>query len=267
MKVAFDPIAIDYDLRFSLSPIGKIQRSQVYKFLTPWIHSVKGNRVLDLGCGTGEDAIWFANQNFSVTAIDSSSEMIKVAREKSEGLPNWERIQYEALSIDELHFHFKDKMFDLVFSNFGALNCVDPSYFSTLARTLSERLDSNGYVIFVIINNFCLWETLYFLYKTDLKNILRRKSRSPVFANLNEETKIRTWYYSPESFGQYFNENFTIKKISPIGFMVPPSYFNFFQNNKNSFYLNVLERVDQYNPFHRISAFASDHFIICMQKK
>ena len=41
MKVAFDPIAIDYDLRFSLSPIGKIQRSQVYKFLTPWIHSVK----------------------------------------------------------------------------------------------------------------------------------------------------------------------------------------------------------------------------------
>lgn len=36
-----------------------------------------GASILDLGCGSGRDSVWFINQGFDVTAIDASSEMIR----------------------------------------------------------------------------------------------------------------------------------------------------------------------------------------------
>ncbi|MCP4715297.1 MAG: class I SAM-dependent methyltransferase [Deltaproteobacteria bacterium] len=40
-------------------------------------------RALDLGCGTGTNAIWLANQGFTVTATDLSETALKLARAKS----------------------------------------------------------------------------------------------------------------------------------------------------------------------------------------
>lgn len=40
-------------------------------------------RVLEIGCGTGSDAIWFAQQGFDVTAIDVSPEAIRRAKHKA----------------------------------------------------------------------------------------------------------------------------------------------------------------------------------------
>ena len=36
-----------------------------------------GASILDLGCGSGRDSVWFINQGFRVTAIDASGEMIR----------------------------------------------------------------------------------------------------------------------------------------------------------------------------------------------
>ena len=36
-----------------------------------------GASILDLGCGSGRDSVWFINQGFDVTAIDASVEMIR----------------------------------------------------------------------------------------------------------------------------------------------------------------------------------------------
>ena len=39
--------------------------------------------VLEIGCGTGTNAIWFAQQGFDVTAVDVSEEAIRRAKEKA----------------------------------------------------------------------------------------------------------------------------------------------------------------------------------------
>ncbi|MDR3614101.1 MAG: class I SAM-dependent methyltransferase [Candidatus Obscuribacterales bacterium] len=44
---------------------------------------VKPTRALELGCGTGTNAIFLAQQGFDVTAVDLSSEALKHAREKA----------------------------------------------------------------------------------------------------------------------------------------------------------------------------------------
>jgi SAM-dependent methyltransferase len=52
-------------------------------------------RALDLGCGTGTNAIYLAQQGFSVTAIDVSRRAIALARSKTRSAQLSDRVRYE----------------------------------------------------------------------------------------------------------------------------------------------------------------------------
>ncbi len=41
-------------------------------------------KALDIGCGTGDDAIWLAQRNFNVVGIDTSNIAVEKAREKAD---------------------------------------------------------------------------------------------------------------------------------------------------------------------------------------
>ena len=71
--------------------------------------------VLDLGCGTGEDAQQLGRAGVRVRAIDASPEMVRIARHRG--------VDAEVGNIEELE-HL-DGTFDGVISDFGALNCVE----------------------------------------------------------------------------------------------------------------------------------------------
>ncbi|MDB4916427.1 MAG: SAM-dependent methyltransferase [Gemmatimonadetes bacterium] len=47
-------------------------------------HALRGNAVLDLGCGTGQHAIRLAKRGYDVTGVDRSPEMLRIARVKAE---------------------------------------------------------------------------------------------------------------------------------------------------------------------------------------
>ncbi|MEP6619508.1 MAG: methyltransferase domain-containing protein [bacterium] len=47
-------------------------------------HELKGNAVLDLGCGTGQHAIRLARRGYDVTGVDRAPEMLAIARVKAE---------------------------------------------------------------------------------------------------------------------------------------------------------------------------------------
>lgn len=152
----FDAVAKSYDADFTASLIGRRQRMQVYAHLAPILNTMAGKKILELGCGTGEDAIWLARREFSVTALDASSEMIKIAVKKTEKAGLQSFITYRQLSIESLEQLPKGLKFDMIFSNFGPLNCVSPPLLSSLARSLWERFSPRGQFVAVIMNKFCL---------------------------------------------------------------------------------------------------------------
>ena len=82
---AFDTIAEEYDRMFTHSILGKAQRSLVHEALRDSFR--EGQHVLDLNCGTGEDAILMAARGISVLACDVSKRMINVAWQKLATLP------------------------------------------------------------------------------------------------------------------------------------------------------------------------------------
>ena len=67
---AFDRIAQDYDQIFTNSLIGRAQRDAVWKVLTRTFRT--NDKILELNCGTGEDAIFLAGNGISVIALDAS---------------------------------------------------------------------------------------------------------------------------------------------------------------------------------------------------
>src|SRR5277367_3431208 len=86
LSASFDAVASSYDEIFTISKIGQAQRSSVWKELGKTFRP--GERVLELGCGTGADACFLAERGVKICALDASPEMISVARRKTLELRN-----------------------------------------------------------------------------------------------------------------------------------------------------------------------------------
>jgi SAM-dependent methyltransferase len=73
----FDALADSYDATFTNSRIGLAQRNAVWRELD--ITFGPGQRILEINCGSGVDAIHLASRGVKVLACDSSPRMIEVA--------------------------------------------------------------------------------------------------------------------------------------------------------------------------------------------
>lgn len=76
----FDSIAHDYVTVWDESDVGRLQRNAAWRFLKQLAR--RGDHVLDLGCGTGADAVRFATRGVHVIGIDASVEMLRIARQR-----------------------------------------------------------------------------------------------------------------------------------------------------------------------------------------
>ena len=73
-------MAADYDHSFSESAIGRRMRAAVWRRLD--VAFQPGDRVLELNCGTGEDAVYLGRRGVRVLATDVSPAMLEVTRAK-----------------------------------------------------------------------------------------------------------------------------------------------------------------------------------------
>src|ERR1700678_1635065 len=121
-KAPFDAVADDYDELFTASRIGQAQRASVWTELKKVFRS--GDRVLEIGCGTGVDACFLGSCGVRVVACDSSRRMVAVATRRVRETGNSEFVQAQLLGAEEISELRGECTFDGAFSNFGALNCV-----------------------------------------------------------------------------------------------------------------------------------------------
>jgi ubiquinone/menaquinone biosynthesis C-methylase UbiE len=256
MKADFDQAAQNYDNYFTFSEIGKIQRNLVYQKLQKQLINIK--KIIEINCGTGEDAIWLAQQGFQVTATDISEIMIEIAQSKS----NVNHLTFKVLDIN--HLSEETENFDLLFSNFGGLNCLTKKELALFFNSAAKILKEKGKMSLVIMPKNTLWEQFYFVLKLDFKAAFRRK-KEVAFANVDGE-KVATYYYNPKDIVTLSEINFEFLEVKPIGFFIPPSYLEpFFKNKKPVLNgLTFLENKIKNRSF--LSKYA-DHYIITLQKR
>lgn len=255
----FDAIALQYDGSFSQSEIGSRMRTIVWNMLEQRMDHSKPLDILEINCGTGEDAVYLANKGHMVIGTDVSSEMIKVARAKSHA------VKFEVCSYLDIKSRFQNQQFDLVFSNFGGLNCADENELRIVLNNIVGVLKPHGKLIAVIMGTGCLWEMLYYSAKGQFKNAFRRHAKGGVDTTLDKQ-KLLTYYYSPGQIKEFAPLTLKFVVSRPVGFFLPPTYMEgYFSKHLGQLnLLNFLEK--KINSLGMLSNMG-DHFMIEMKKE
>lgn len=204
----FDTLAPAYDRDFTASPIARYLRARVYTRLDR--HFQPGDHVLELGCGTGEDALYLAARGVRVTATDASAAMLAVARAKSADQP---LVTVELLDLNALPGDFP--AFDNTFANFGVLNCADN--LPALAAWLAARLPPGGVAAFGVMSPLCLWEIGWHGLHGSFRTAFRRLRRDTTFNGL--PIRYPTIRRLTRDFAPYFRR----VHVEPLGLLLPPS--------------------------------------------
>lgn len=93
-------------------------RGKMGFFLKQTLAGIRPGRVLELGCSTGDDALWLAEQGWEVTAVDISENAIQTAQ----------RLAQEAGLAKHIHFMACDLEFTIPV---GAYDLVCALYFQS----------------------------------------------------------------------------------------------------------------------------------------
>ena len=238
----FDFAAPTYDTDFTNSVTGKAQRKIIHRYFKK--HIKEDSSVLEINCGTGEDAFFLASMGCKVLATDGSAEMIKISLDKAVKKSVGENPAFARKSFDDLKELTFRGPFDLCFSNFSGLNCINPSAIKKLSEDIHPLIKPKGSLILVLFGTKCLWERIYMLVKGRSGDINRRRNRSlfiPTGQNRsgvidqNPGNGLTIYYYKPGEIKRLLSQNFEYVRSKPIGFSLPPGYLENFFKTKPGF--------------------------------
>ena len=101
-------VARNYD-RWYASRFGAYADRQERRLFLRMCRPQTGERVLDVGCGTGRNMDWFRQLGLEALGVDSSPAMLQIARERLAGSG-----EEGGLAADGMSLPFPDSAFDLV---------------------------------------------------------------------------------------------------------------------------------------------------------
>ncbi|HZV13515.1 MAG TPA: class I SAM-dependent methyltransferase [Candidatus Kapabacteria bacterium] len=217
-----------------------------------------GDHVLDVGCGTGIDSIFLAEQGINVTAIDISSEMIAQLKKSATSLNVGKMIDAKILDITQLPF-LLPMQFDGIISAFAGLNMV-PDLFS-FADNAATLLKPGGHMILHMLNQKPAWQRL----RTFLKGKFREAMNPPYQKNvLIGETSVAHFLYHADTvFNIYFASRFQLNYRGGIVFLFPRKLISLLPKPVKKIYGKIEWSIGQYKPFLSMG----DFFILDIVKK
>lgn len=214
VDVVFDTLAADYDAQFTHSRIGSLMRQAVWQRLELGFRP--GQRVLELNCGTGEDAVHLGQRGVRVLATDGSPAMVECTRRKVAQAGLGTTVQVRQLALERLH-ELNELAFDGALSNFGGLNCV--ADLPGVGRALADRLHPGARAFVCVMGPLVPWEWGWYLCRGAPGAAFRRLRRGGVAWR-----GLTIRYPSIRALRRAFSQGFRLRRASGIGAILPPPY-------------------------------------------
>ena len=212
---AFEGLAAAYDAVFTASALGRSLRALTWERLDAALSAPR--RVLEIGCGTGEDAVHLALRGVHVLATDPSPSMLRVAAEKAGKAGCAARIEFRCMPMERLGAELAGERFDGLWSNFGAINCV-PQLDAVVAE-VAALLEPGAPLAWVVLGKDVPWEWAWFLSRGNARKAFRRRQRGGAVWR-----GMRIVYPTPAELTRTLAPYFAPTRCRPLGFALPPSY-------------------------------------------
>lgn len=210
-----------YDAYCDAHPVIRWARSVIRSEVLRCVPSA--GSVLELNAGTGSDALFFVEHGLRVHATDVADGMVSAIDQKIRRAQAGTCFTAQQLSFTDLH-NVQGAPFDLIFSNFGGLNCI--ADLKDVTRFLPSLLKPNGRVVWVVMPPVCPWELTQALRgRFDVAR--RRLHSNGVLANV-EGAQVWTWYHTSRSVRSAFDSRFRLVNQRAISLFSPPSYMDRF---------------------------------------
>jgi ubiquinone/menaquinone biosynthesis C-methylase UbiE len=212
---AFDALAPEYDDAFTHSAIGSVMRAAVWQIIDPLFQP--GTALLEMSCGTGEDALHLARRGVRVLATDVSSGMLAQAAAKAQHFGVAGDMRTQRLDLNAADWGLESEgLFDGALSNFGGFNCVAdlPAASDKLARALKPGAP----LALCVMGPWVPWEWGWYLKEGKPRKAFRRLS------GVTEWRGMKIFYPSVRALRRALSKHFKFQSVSAVGAFVPPSY-------------------------------------------
>lgn len=220
---AFDSASEEYDFTIGRNFINSWIRDRSIEELLSLTR--RDDVLLEIGCGTGTEAIEISRHVAGVVATDISLGMISLLRLKiaARGLGGLIRTaQLGAAEISDAAKYLPGGKARVAYSFNGALNC-EPRIAEVPGR-LASVVPEGGYFVCSIRNSLCMTEAVVHAAALQFDRMAPRK-KQPIMVSVGG-TDIPSYYYSPKRFAKLFTPWFRVTKIIGLPAILPPAYLS-----------------------------------------
>src|SRR5436309_250339 len=226
LERGFDDLAPTYDKDIAANEVTIRMRKIFRKALLEAFHS--GRRVIEIGCGTGIDALWLVEQGLEVVATDISQGMVDRVGEKARAMSLRSSLicrKLAAKDIGLLGQEFGLESFDGAYSHAGALN-MEPELARVPAQ-LGPLLRESSPFVCSVINRTSLFEIVFYLTVLRPRKAFRRLGNAvPIPISRSgplQRYVVPSRFYTPRETRSIFEERFVLKKLQAMELLLPPA--------------------------------------------
>ena len=217
-EVYWNQAAETYEQKFTGTVIGRARRHAVWHDLERAFKS--GDRILELNCGTGIDAVHLSGKGVHVLACDISPRMIELACELATQAKLANPPDFRVLPTENLAELAHEESFDGAFSNFSGLNCVQD--LSQVARNVGYLLKPRARLLICMMGRFVPWEIVWFLAQGRPRRAFLRLREDRT--RYTEAPWLTVQRPTVAQITKQMEPAFRLIRWKGIGITVPPSY-------------------------------------------
>jgi SAM-dependent methyltransferase len=220
----FSEAAQSYDDHALRNPSMRWLRRESLRELTSCFQA--GDRLLEIGCGTGTEALALARRGYSLLATDAAEGMVEVVRSKlARAEPMRGRVEARLLPLEQLG-SLKSEVgahtFDGAYSSLGALNCTPD--LEPVAEALAKLVKPGGYVVISLLNRVCLWETAWYATHLRPRLAVRRWGGQASGTALGGGAPLQVFYWPVAHLEEVFDTYFKLVRRRAFPWLLPPTY-------------------------------------------
>lgn len=212
-------MAPTYDMDVGMNPVAARAKAVAMSELMGLAPA--GSRLLDIGCGPGQEAVILARRGYRVLGVDSAMPMVELARERAAGLPEGAAAFQQMRASEVGALAAGGEKFDAAFSFYAVLN-LEPDL-KAVAEGVFDLIPPKAPFLVGLLNPTAFFEIALYPVAGRLKGY-RKAAQRPVRLKVSRggSGEVSCYLYSPAAFARFFAPWFSLERVASVHLFLPP---------------------------------------------